>query len=66
MAPSVDGSDDLVGIGGPGERLWVMVGVREVAVDGGLKVDDRSEDAALQAALGQRREEGLDRVEPGA
>src|SRR5829696_5636888 len=43
-----------------------MVGVREVAVDGGLEVDDRSEDAALQAALGQRREEGLDRVEPGA
>src|SRR5688572_23867139 len=43
-----------------------MVGLGEVAVYGGLEVDDGSEHAALQASLGQRREEGLDRVEPGA
>ena len=34
------------------------------AVDGGLEVDDRVEDAALQAALGELGEETLDRVEP--
>src|SRR6188472_4629962 len=43
-----------------------MVGLVEIAVDSGLGVDDRSEDAALQAPLGERGEEGLDGVEPGA
>ena len=43
-----------------------MVGLVEIAVDSGLEVDDRSEDAALQAPLGERGEEGLDGVEPGA
>ena len=43
-----------------------MVGLVEIAVDGGLEVDDGSERAALQASLGERGEEGLDRVEPGA
>src|SRR3954451_2584377 len=43
-----------------------MVGLVEIAVDGGLEVDDGSECAALQASLGERGEEGLDRVEPGA
>ena len=38
----------------------------EEAVDGGLKVDDRAEDAALQPALGELGEEALDGVEPGA
>ena len=36
----------------------------EEAVDGRLKVDDRSEDAALEAALGQNGEEAFDGVEP--
>src|SRR3954468_6067304 len=43
-----------------------LVGLVEIAVDSGLEVDDRSEDAALQAPLGERGEEGLDGVEPGA
>ena len=38
----------------------------EVAVDRGLEVDQRVEGAALQAAAGQRGEEGLDGVDPGA
>ena len=37
----------------------------EEAVDGGLKVDDGSEDAALETPLGQDGEEALDGVEPG-
>src|SRR3954471_16061284 len=43
-----------------------MVGLVEIAVDGGLEVDDGSEGAALQTSLRERGEEGLDRVEPGA
>ena len=38
----------------------------EVAVDGGLKVDDGAEDTAPQALSGQSREEIFDGVEPGA
>ena len=34
--------------------------------DGGLEVDDGTEDAAFQAAPGQLGEEALDRIEPGA
>jgi hypothetical protein len=30
-----------------------MVGLAEIAVDGGLEVDDGSEGAALQASLGE-------------
>ena len=33
-------------------------------IDGGLEVDDRSEDAALEPAPGQDREETFDRVQP--
>ena len=43
-----------------------MVGLVEIAVDGGLEVDDGAEHAALQSALGERGEEGFDGVEPGA
>ena len=41
MVPAFDGGDDFVGIGGPGEWLWVVVGVGEEAIDGGLEVDDQ-------------------------
>jgi hypothetical protein len=43
-----------------------MVGLVEIAVDGGLQLDDRAEDAAFEASLGERGEEGLNRVQPGA
>ncbi len=59
MAAS-DGSDDLVWIGGPGEGSWSVVGLGEEAIDGGLEVDDGSEDAAL----GQLGEEAFHGVEP--
>jgi hypothetical protein len=36
----VYGGDDLVGIGGPDERLWVAICLGEVSVNGGLEVDD--------------------------
>src|SRR5580765_8759339 len=65
-APAFDGSDDFVGVGGPDEWFWVIVGLGNEAIDGDLKIDDRSEDAASQTPLGELGEEGLDGVEPGA
>ena len=47
--PSSDGGDDMVWVGGPGEGLWVCIGLGDEAVDGGLQVDDGAEDAALEA-----------------
>ncbi len=38
----------------------------EVAIDGGLKVNDRLEDAAPNTPSGESREEVLDGVEPEA
>ena len=64
--PSFDGDDDFLWIGGPGEGLWVVVGLVEEAVDGDLEVDNGAEDAAFQAPLRELREKALDGIEPGA
>jgi hypothetical protein len=37
----MNGGDDLGGVCGPEEGLRVMVGLVEIAVDGGLEVDHR-------------------------
>ena len=55
--PAPDGGDDFVGIGDPLEGFGLSVVVVEEAVDGGLKIDDRTEDATLQPALAQCGEE---------
>ena len=65
MVPASDGGDDFIGIGGPDEGLWAFVMLGEEAVDGGLKVDERVENAAFEAAVGQPGEETLDGIEPG-
>ena len=57
--------EDLHGRLSPGERRGIMVVLVDVAVDRRLQVDDRAEAAAADAAPGERREEGLDRVQPG-
>src|SRR6266699_1563403 len=46
------------------EGLGVDVVLIEVAFDGGLEVDDRFEDAALEASPSEGGEEGLDGIEP--
>ena len=63
--PSFDGGDDAIGIGGPDEGFWVIVGLVDEAVDGGLEVGDGAEDTALEAASRKFGEEPLDGVEPG-
>jgi hypothetical protein len=62
--PAFDGVDDFVGIGNPLGGLGTDVVLFEEATDGGLKVDNGAEDAALQSAFGQGREETLDGIEP--
>jgi len=52
-----DGGDDLIWIGGPSERPWIVVGLGEKAVGGGLEVDDRLERAAFDPSLGKLGEE---------
>ena len=66
LSPSVDGGDDFVGIGGPFEGFGVIVGLFDVAVDGGLKLDEGTEHAAFQPASCQFGEEAFNGVEPGA
>jgi hypothetical protein len=43
----------------------VIVGFLQEAVDGGLEIDNRMEDAAFEAAVGQLSKEAFDRIEPG-
>jgi hypothetical protein len=53
LAPAVDGGDDFVGIGSPDEWLGIMIGLGNEPVDGGLEIDGRSEDSALEVAPGE-------------
>ncbi len=65
LVPALDCCDDLVGVLGPFEWLWLLVMLGEEAVDGSLEVDDGVEHTAFQAALRQFGEEALHRAEPG-
>ena len=47
------------------EGFGIIVVLFDVAVDGGLEVNDRVEDAAFEAPAGERGEEALDGVDPG-
>src|SRR6266851_2423873 len=60
-----DGGDDFFGVFGPCEGLWGLVMLCQVAVDGGLEVDNAAEYAALEPTLGEHGEEALDGIEPG-
>ena len=64
--PAVDLFDNAIGIGGPDKGFGFAVVLAEIAVDRGLQVDERVEDAALQSAAGQGGEKALDRIGPGA
>lgn len=63
LVPSSDGGDDAIRVSGLAEGRRIAVCLGEEAVDGGLQVDDRSEDAAFQVAIGEPGEEGL--LRPG-
>ncbi len=58
--PSGCGRDDGVGFSFPEERLRFDVMFGEVAVDGGLEVDDAEEGAPPEASFGEGGEEAFD------
>ena len=64
LVPTAGGGDDGVGIGGPDEGFGALIVLGEVAVDGGLEVDQGMEHAAFEAAAGQLGEEALDGIQP--
>ena len=65
LEPTVSRCDDLVWIGLPEEGLGVICVVfLDEAIDGGLEIDERMEDAVLEPPPGQLCEEALDGVEP--
>ena len=66
MSPAVDGGEDGVGGFGPHERLGVVVGFFDEAIDCGLQLDDRCEDAAFEPVPGEFGKQALDRIGPGA
>ena len=66
MSPTLDGDEDGVGGFGPDERLGLVVGLGDEAVDGGLQFDDRGEDATLEPLPGELGKPALDCVGPRA
>jgi len=64
--PSIDLLDNVVGIGGPGDGFGFAVVFADVSLDGGLQVDQRAEDAALQSPADEGGKEGFHRIGPGA
>jgi len=56
LVPSLDGGDDFIRIGRPGEWLRVGVGLSDEPIDGRLEIDDGAEDTTFQptsAELGE-------------
>jgi hypothetical protein len=66
LVSAPDGGDYPVWFLCPPEGTRVCVDFRHIAVDCCLEFDDRAEDAALEATLGEFGEEALDGIEPGA
>jgi hypothetical protein len=50
--PTFDGGDDFVWVCGSCEGLWRLVCPCYEAVDGGLEIDDGSQDTTFQTSLG--------------
>ena len=66
MSPALDSGEDGVGGFSPDERLGLSVGIGDEAIDGGLKLDDRSEDAAFEPVSGELGKQAFNRIGPGA
>ena len=65
MVPSFHGSDDFVWVGCPCKGFGDFVGFGYEAIDGGLEIDERVEDAAFEPPSCEFGEEALDGVKPG-
>jgi hypothetical protein len=53
LSPALDSGEDGVGGFGPDERVGLVVSLCDEAVDCGLKLDDRCEDAAFEPVPGE-------------
>ncbi len=54
----------MIRIGRPGEGLRTGVGLGNIPVDGGLKINHRVEHPSLEPLAGQLGEEAFNSVEP--
>ena len=63
---SVEFGEDRVGGLGPSEGFGVIVVLGQIAIDGGLKIEDRSEHTAPEALASEFGEKAFDGIEPGA
>src|SRR4029077_11118961 len=66
LPPAPHGGEDGVGGFGPDERLGFVVCFGDEAVDGGLKLDNRCEDAAFEPLSGELGKQAFDGIGPGA
>ena len=66
MVPAIDFLDDAIGVGGPHERRRFAVMLAEIAVDRGLQIDQRAEDATLQPPAGEGGKKAFNGIGPGA
>jgi len=66
LSPAVDGGENGISGFGPDEWLGFVVGFSDEAVDGGLKLDNRCEDAAFEALPGELGKQAFDGIGPGA
>jgi hypothetical protein len=53
VVPSIDGCDVFLSVYSRDKEFGLMVGLGDEAVDGTLELDQRAEDAALEAAPGE-------------
>jgi hypothetical protein len=65
LVPSFDGGDDLARVFCPDKWLWVDIGIGDEAVDCAREFLERTKHAALEAPLGEEREQTFDSIEPG-
>jgi hypothetical protein len=61
-----DSSHEFIWIGSPGEWVGITVCLCDEAFDGDLQINDRLEDAALEATLRKFGEKSFNCIEPGA
>ena len=62
--PTFNGGDNFVWIGGPRKWFRALVGFGDEAIDGGLEIDERMEDAPVEPPFGEFGEEALDSIGP--
>jgi hypothetical protein len=48
LHPALDSGDEAVGMGGPHEGFRIGMDIGEEVIDGGLEVNNRSEDGAFE------------------